>query len=184
MKNSVKLPSDFYERLYESIMDYGFDPESEDEKTCSMSITIDNISIELDATFDVYTEDNSFDHEFGTEYGYSLKVGELEDFEIFNMYDDESDADVTDLFDYDKFWLQFKQFVIKRGSHYIHHGDEVVTRSQMSWKGNRWIKSTFLYYDTRLGLAICTPNIHAKNVSKIAYPCVFPCTTANLRLVK
>ena len=184
MKNSVKLPSDFYEQLYKSIINYGFDPESEDEKTCSMSITIDNISIELDATFDVYTEDNSFDHEFGTEYDYSLQVGELEDCEIFNMYDDESDADVTDLFDYDKFWLQFKDFVIKRGSHYIHYGDEVVTRSQVPWRRSRWEKLTFLYYDSRMGVSVCTPNIHAKHIIKRECPYVFPATTQNLRLVK
>ena len=53
MKNSVKLPSDFYERLYESIMDYGFDPEDEDEKTCAMEIEIDNFVVDLEATFNV-----------------------------------------------------------------------------------------------------------------------------------
>ena len=188
MKNSVKLPSDFYERLYESIMDYGFDPEDEDEKTCAMEIEIDNFVVDLEATFNVELIDDSFDHAFGTEYAYHLEVGELEDIAVYHIwhYDDEdnNNTDVTELYSDDKFWLQFKDFVIKRGSHYIHHGDEVVTRSQEGWRRSRWIKMTFLYYDTRLGLAICTPNIHAKFVSKRAYPYVFPATTQNLRLVK
>lgn len=185
MENSVKLPDNFYERLYDQIMDYGFDPENEDDKTCCMEIEIDNFTVEVEATFDVYIEDNSFDHAFGTEYIYDLAVGELEDIEVTQVWysDDDSDKEVTDLFNYNKFWLQFKQFVIKRGGIHIHHGDEVVVTSQNT-KYRHWIKATFLYYDTRLGLAICTPNIHAKFVSKRAYPYVFPATTQNLRLVK
>ena len=185
MEKSVKLPDNFYETLYESIMDYGFDPEDEDEKTCSMVIEIDDFNVELEATFDVYIEDNSFDHAFGTEYIYDLKVGELEDIFVTKVlyYGDESEKDVTELYNDDKFWLQFKDFVIKRGSHYIHYGDEVIVTSQNTRYRN-WIKATFLYYDTRLGLAICTPNIHAKYIRKLAYPYVFPCTTQNLRLVK
>lgn len=184
MENSVKLPANFYERLYDSIMDYGFDPEDEDEKTCSMEIEIDNFIVDVDATFNVYIEDNSFDHAFGTEHIYDLAVGELEDIEVTQMWysDDESDTDVTDLFDEKKFWLQFKQFVIKRNGIHIHHGDEVVVKTSTLY--GAWQKMTFLYYDTRLGLAICTPNIHAKFVSKRAYPYVFPATTQNLRLVK
>lgn len=188
MKNSVKLPSDFYERLYEGVMNYGFNPEDEDEKTCAMEIEIDNFTVDLEATFDVHIEDDSFDHAFGTEYAYHLEVGELEDIAVYHIwhYDDDNNnnTDVTELYSEDKFWLQFKDFVIKRGSHYIHHGDEVVTRSQEGWRSSRWVKRTFLYYDTRLGLAICTPNIHAKYVRKHAYPYVFPATTQNLRLVK
>ena len=185
MKNSIKLPSDFYKRLYDEIMDYEFDPENEDEKTCAMEIEIDDFVVDLEATFNVELIDDSFDHAFGTEYAYHLEVGELEDIAVYHIwhYDDDNDTDVTELYSDDKFWLQFKSFVIKRGSHYIHHGDEVIVTSQNTRYRN-WVKRTFLYYDTRLGLAICTPNIHAKNVSKIAYPYVFPCTTANLRLVK
>ena len=187
MENSVKLPANFYERLYDSIMDYGFDPEDEDEKTCAMEIEIDNFVVDLEATFNVELIDDSFDHAFGTEYAYHLEVGELEDINVYHIWhydDDDNDTDVTKLYNEDKFWLQFKQFVIKRGSHYIHHGDEVVTRTQVGWRHSRWAKMTFLYYDTRLGLAICTPNIHAKYIRKLAYPYVFPCTTQNLRLVK
>lgn len=185
MENSVKLPDNFYERLYDQIMDYGFDPENEDDKTCAMEIEIDNFTVEVEATFDVYIEDNSFDHAFGTEYIYDLAVGELEDIEVTQVWysDDDSDKEVTDLFNYNKFWLQFKQFVIKRSGIHIHHGDEVIVTSQNT-RHRHWIKSTFLYFDTRLGLAICTPNIYAKNVSKRAYPYVFPATTQNLRLVK
>ena len=188
MKNSVKLPSDFYERLYNSIIDYGFNPEDEDEKTCAMEIEIDNFVVDLEATFNVELIDDSFDHAFGTEYAYHLEVSELEDIAVYHIWhyddDDNNNTDVTELYSEDKFWLQFKDFVIKRGSHYIHYGDEVVTRSQEGWRRSRWIKMTFLYYDTRLGLAICTPNIHAKYVRKLAYPYVFPATTQNLRLVK
>ena len=186
MKNSVKLPDNFYESLYDSIMNYGFDPEDEDEKTCAMEIEIDNFVVDLEATFNVELIDDSFDHAFGTEYAYHLEVGELEDIAVYHIWhydDDDNDTDVTELYSDDKFWLQFKDFVIKRGSHYIHHGDEVIVTSQNTRYRN-WIKATFLYYDTRLGLAICTPNIHAKYIRKLAYPYVFPCTTQNLRLVK
>jgi hypothetical protein len=185
METTVKLPDNFYERLYDSIMDYGFDPDSTDEKTCSMSIEIDDFTVDLEATFDVHIEDLSFDHAFGTEYIYDIEVGELEDIEVTQIWhcDDDSETEVTDLFDMNKFWLQFKQFVIKRGSHYIHHGDEVVVTTQNT-KYRRWVKMTFLYYDTRLGLAICTPSLYAKYVRKHAYPYVFPATTQNLRLVK
>lgn len=182
MKNSVKLPDNFYESLYDSIMNYGFDPDSEDEKTCSMYFEIEDFEIELEATFDVHIVDDSFDHAFGTEYSYHLEVGELEDIMVESIWR-RDDLDVTELFSEDKFWLQFKQFVIKRGSHYIHHGDEVIVTTQRTRYRN-WVKRTFLYYDTRLGLAICTPNIHAKCISKRAYPYVFPATTQNLRLVK
>ena len=185
MKNSIKLPSDFYKRLYDEIMDYEFDPENEDEKTCAMEIEIDDFVVDLEATFNVELIDDSFDHAFGTEYAYHLEVGELEDIAVYHIwhYDDDNDTDVTELYSDDKFWLQFKSFVIKRGSHYIHHGDEVIVTSQNTRYRN-WVKRTFLYYDTRLGLAICTPNIHAKYIRKLAYPYVFPCTTQNLRLVK
>ena len=185
MKNSIKLPSDFYKRLYDEIMDYEFDPENEDEKTCAMEIEIDDFVVDLEATFNVELIDDSFDHAFGTEYAYHLEVGELEDIAVYHIwhYDDDNDTDVTELYSDDKFWLQFKDFVIKRGSHHIHHGDEVIVTSQNTRYRN-WVKRTFLYYDTRLGLAICTPNIHAKYIRKLAYPYVFPCTTQNLRLVK
>lgn len=186
MENSVKLPDNFYESLYDQIMDFGFDPEDEDEKTCAMEIEIDNFVVDLEATFNVELIDDSFDHAFGTEYAYHLEVGELEDIAVYHIWhydDDDNDTDVTELYSDDKFWLQFKQFVIKRSGIHIHHGDEVVVTSQNTRYRN-WIKATFLYYDTRLGVAICTPNIHAKFVSKRAYPYVFPATTQNLRLVK
>lgn len=185
MKTNITLPANFYEQLYNEIMGYGFEPENEDDKTCNMEITIGDFTVDLDATFDVHIVDDSFDHAFGTEYAYHLEVGELDYIEVHHIChcDDEHDTDVTELYSEDKFWLQFKDFVIKRGSHYIHHGDEVIVTSQNTRYKN-WIKATFLYYDTRLGLAICTPNIHAKYIRKHAYPYVFPATTQNLRLVK
>lgn len=185
MENSVKLPDNFYERLYDQIMDYGFNPESEDEKTCSMEIEIDNFIVEVDATFDVYIEDNSFDHAFGTEYIYDLAVGELEDIEVTQIWhsDDESDTDVTDLFDYNKFWLQFKQFVIKRNGIHIHHGDVVVVKR--SWKTNRWEKRTYLYTDTRTGKHVCARYLGRGKFSwEEEFQNIIPATTANLALVK
>lgn len=185
MEKSVKLPDNFYERLYDQIMDYGFSPENEDEKTCTMYIDIDDFTVELDATFDVYIEDNSFDHAFGTEHIYDLAVGELDDVFVTKMWHcgDDGEQEVTELYDNEKFWLQFKDFVIKRGSHYIHHGDEVVVKLG-SYKFSGWGKVTFLYYDTRLGHAVCTPSIHSKYITRKAYPYVLPATTANLALVK
>lgn len=183
MENSVKLPANFYERLYDSIMDYSFDPEDEDEKTCSMEIEIDNFIVDVDATFNVYIEDNSFDHAFGTEHIYDLAVGELEDIEVTQMWysDDESDTDVTDLFDEKKFWLQFKQFVIKRNGIHIHHGDEVVVKTSTLY--GAWQKMTFLYYDTRLRVAVCTKSIYSKYIWTRQCDVVLPATTGALSIV-
>lgn len=183
METNIKFPHDFYEKLYNEIMDYSFDPENEDDTECSMEIEIGKFTINLTASFEVNVVDNSFDHAFGTEYIYDLEAGDLTDIEIEDIwfYDDETDveAELTEQFDEKRFWEQFKQYVIKRNGIYIHHGDEVVTSCH-----GRWVKRTFLYYDTRLRVAVCTPSIHAKYISKREYAYVFPATTANLALVK
>lgn len=36
MKTNITLPADFYQQLYDKIMNYGFDPENEDDNCCDM----------------------------------------------------------------------------------------------------------------------------------------------------
>ncbi len=185
METNIRLPHDFYESLYEEIMNHEFNPENEDDTSCSMEIEMGNITVNLTATFEVHVVDNSFDHAFGTEYIYDLEAGDLEEIEIEDIwfYDDETDveAELTEQFDEKHFWEQFKQYAIKRNGIYIHHGDEVVVKHSMTW--GAWEKRTFLYYDTRLGVAVCTRSIHSKYISKSEYKCILPATTGALSIV-
>ena len=181
----IKLTKDFYENLYEESMNQEFNPESEDDTSCSMEIEIGNFTVHVNATFEVNVVDNSFDHAFGTEYIYDLEAGDLTDIEVEDIwyYDEETDveAELTDQFDEKRFWEQFKQYAIKREGIFIHHGDEVVVKNSMSW--GAWERMTFLYYDTRLRLAVCTRSIHSKYIWKKQYKCILPATTGALSIV-
>lgn len=114
MNTNISFPSDFYEKLYEEIMNTEFTPESEDDTTCPMEIEIGNFFVSVNARFDVEEVDDSFDHEFGTHYDSHIEVGDLEDINVNNVYFFDDDAniekDVTNMFDEDKFWAQFKKY--------------------------------------------------------------------------
>lgn len=183
--NEITLPYDFYQNLYNEIMSQDFEPENEDDTTCDMEFTIGKFQINLCATFEVNVVDNSFDHAFGTEYIYDLEAGDLTDIEVEDIwyYDEETDveAELTDQFDEKRFWEQFKQYAIKREGIFIHHGDEVVVKNSMSW--GAWERMTFLYYDTRLRVAVCTRSIHSKYIWKKQYKCILPATTGALSIV-
>lgn len=185
METNIKLPANFYEQLYNEIMGYGFEPESEDDKICNMEITIGDFTVDLDATFQVNVVDNSFDHAFGTEYIFDLEAGELEEIIINNIWFSDEDSvledDVSELFNEKIFWEQFKQYVIKRNGIYIHHGDEVVVK--VSTLCGAWQKMIFLYYDTRLRVAVCTKSIHSKYIWKRKCDVVLPATTGALSIV-
>ncbi len=185
METNIKFPHDFYEKLYNEIMDYSFDPENEDDTECSMEIEIGKFTINLTASFEVNVVDNSFDHAFGTEYIYDLEAGDLTDIEIEDIwyYDDETDleAELTEQFDEKRFWEQFKQYAIKREGIFIRYGDEVVVKH--STNRGAWERMTFLYYDTRLRVAVCTRNIRSKYIWKKQYKCILPATTGALSIV-
>lgn len=185
MKTNIKLPHDFYENLYDEIMNYGFEPETENDTSCSMEIEIGKFRVNLTATFKVNVVDNSFDHAFGTEYIFDLEAGDLEEIEIEDIwfYDDDAniEAKITEQFDERRFWEQFKQYVIKRNGIYIHHGDEVVVK--YSFLLGAWVKMIYLYTDTRLGVHVCTRSIHSKYIWKKNFKEILPATTGALAIV-
>lgn len=183
MKTSIKFPADFYEQLYDKIMDYGFEPDNEDDTSCSMEIEIGKFTINLTATFEVHVVDNSFDHAFGTEYIFDLEAGDLEQIEIEGIWfydEDDNEIEVSDQFDEKCFWNQFKVYGTKSKGVQIHHGDEVVVKS--NFRFGSWKKMIYLYTDKRLGVHVCCRRF-GKYPCKNNYPCILPATTAALAIV-
>jgi hypothetical protein len=183
MKTSIKFPADFYEQLYDKIMDYGFEPDNEDDTSCSMEIEIGKFTINLTATFEVQVVDNSFDHAFGTEYIYDLEAGDLEEIEIEGIWfydEDDNEIEVSDQFDEKCFWEQFKVYGTKSKGVQIHHGDEVVVKS--NFRFGSWKKMIYLYTDKRLGVHVCCRRF-GKYPCKNNYQCILPATTAALAIV-
>lgn len=183
MKTNIRLPHDFYEQLYDKIMDYGFEPDNEDDTSCSMEIEIGKFTINLTATFEVHVVDNSFDHAFGTEYIYDLEAGDLEEIEIEDIWfydEDDNETEVSDQFDEKCFWNQFKVYGTKSKGVQIHHGDEVVVKS--SFRYGSWEKMIYLYTDKRLGVHVCCRRL-GKYPCKSNYQYILPATTAALSIV-
>ena len=183
MKTNIRLPHDFYEQLYDKIMDYGFEPDNEDDTSCSMEIEIGKFTINLTATFEVHVVDNSFDHAFGTEYIYDLEAGDLEEIEIEGIWfydEDDNETEVTEQFDEKCFWEQFKVYGTKSKGVQIHHGDEVVVKS--SFRYGSWEKRIYLYTDMRLGVHVCCRRL-GKYPCKSNYQYILPATTAALSIV-
>ena len=183
MKTSIKFPADFYEQLYDKIMDYGFEPDNEDDTSCSMEIEIGKFTINLTATFEVHVVDNSFDHAFGTEYIFDLEAGDLEQIEIEGIWfydEDDNEIEVSDQFDEKCFWNQFKVYGTKSKGVQIHHGDEVVVKS--NFRFGSWKKMIYLYTDKRLGVHVCCRRF-GKYPCKNNYQCILPATTAALAIV-
>lgn len=184
MKTNIKFPADFYEQLYDKIMDYGFEPENEDDSCCDMDeIEIGDFMVSVRATFEVEFIDDSFDHAFGTEYAYHFEAGALESIEdvvILTYDEDDNETEVTDQFDYKYFWGQFKAYGTKSKGVQIHHGDEVVVKDNRLW--GVWKKMIYLYTDNRLGVHVCCRRLD-KYPLKVNFKCILPATTAALAIV-
>lgn len=173
----TSLSPEFYENLYnEIIRDYDFDPECDDaeETQCSTYIEVEDFQgfyICLKATYELNLIDDSFDHAFGTEYGWHMEIGELIDIEEVTLCTE--DDDVSDLFDYDAFFEQFKRYEVKlfRGGE-IKSGETVLA----CYGGYRWEKAEFLYRDTLKESYICKPAGHNYHSS---YKKVLPNTEEN-----
>lgn len=185
MKTNITLPADFYQQLYDKIMDYGFEPENEDDSCCDMDeIEIGDFMVSVRATFEVEFIDDSFDHAFGTEYGYHFEAGALESIEdvvIFHYDEDDNETEVSDLFDEDCFWNQFKRYGAVSKGVQIRYGDEVVVKS--NYRYGAWVKMVYLYTDTRLGVHVCVKSLHGRYLWKKQYKCLLPATTGALMIV-
>ena len=154
----TSLSPEFYENLYnEIIRDYDFDPDCEDcdESQCSTYIEVEDFQgfyICLKATYELNIIDDSFDHAFGTEYGWHMEVGELIDIDEVSMYD--GDEDVSDIFDCDAFFEQFKKREVTfRSGTVIKSGDTIIAHCNC----NRYELAEFLYRDSRTDEYICKP---------------------------
>ena len=171
MKTTRTFDEKFYENLYNEIINYAdenFCPEYEDDTTCSMEFEIGKFSVLLTATFEVELIDDSFDHAFGTEHAYHLEVGYLTDLEVEQIWesndDNDLEDDVTDDFDMEMFWDQFKQY----GTKNIKPGDEVIALIP-GWPG-RTERATYLYTDTMKNRHICKYSFHTIEASRIKLP--------------
>lgn len=174
----TSLSPEFYENLYNQIINQGFEPENEDDCHCNMDIEdVDGFFVNLDVTFEVKFVDDSFDHAFGTEYGYHYECGNLEDIEAVSISDEDGN-DLSDLFDYDAFFEQFKRYEVKffRGGE-IKSGETVLA----CYNGYRWEEAEFLYRDTLKECYICK---RANFNFPSSYKKVLPNTEENRRQLK
>ena len=179
----TSLSPEFYENLYnEIIRDYDFDPDCEDaeESQCSTYIEVEDFQgfyICLKATYELNLIDDSFDHAFGTEYGWHMEIGELIDIEEVTMYD--GDDDVSDIFDCDAFFEQFKKREVKFMSGTVIKSGATVLAC---YNGYRWEEAEFLYRDTLKECYICKP-LGAHRYSR-SFKRIFPNTEENRRNAK
>lgn len=155
----TSLSPEFYENLYnEIIRDYDFDPDCEDaeETQCSTYIEIEDFQgfyICLKATYELNLIDDSFDHAFGTEYGWHMEVGELIDIDEVTLCTE--DDDLSDLFDYDAFFEQFKRYEVKfLNGTVIKSGETVIG----VYNGYPREEVMFLYRDTLKKEYVCKRN--------------------------
>ena len=177
----TSLSPEFYTNLYnEIIRDYDFDPDCEDceEIQCSTYIEVEDFQgfyICLKATYELNLIDDSFDHAFGTEYGWHMEIGELIDIEDVTMYD--GDDDVSVLFDCDAFFEQFKRYEVKfLNGTVIKSGETVIG----VYNGYPKEEVEFLYRDTLKEVYICKPTGDAKYKFPRSYKKVLPATEENL----
>lgn len=179
----TSLSPEFYENLYNEIINHGFEPETENDCHCNMDIEdVDGFFVNLEATFEVNYEDDSFDHAFGTEYGYHFECGNLIDIEAV-VLSDEDGNDVSDLFDYDAFWEQFKcyEFKLRSGAE-LKSGDAVLAGG---YYVGRWSEMKFLYYDSLRDLFICVPvGQDDKRICQFSFPKVVPNTEENRKSLR
>ena len=155
--NEIKLPFKFYERLYNAIIHSDIEINNLNYNFQQLSIDIEEFNIDIDVYFEVKEVDLSFDHLFGTRHEYEIVIGDIEDISVNYLWYYDSNKgkmhNVTYLFDENQFWLQFKQFVIKRNGRYIKYGDQVMVKKYP--KSRIWEKRIFLYYDTRIKKFTC-----------------------------
>jgi hypothetical protein len=176
----TSLSPEFYENLYnEIIRDYDFDPDCEDaeETQCSTYIEVEDFQgfyICLKATYELNLIDDSFDHAFGTEYGWHMEIGELIDIDEVTLCTE--DDDVSDLFDYDAFFEQFKKREVTfRSGTVIKSGDTVIADCGY----NRFEEVRFMYKDTLSGQYICERDNVLRPTK--AYKRIYPDTETNRR---
>jgi len=170
------LSPEFYEKLYEEIENYGFEPETEEDSTCNMEFEdVEGFYVSLDASFTIKFVDDSFDHAFGTEHAYHFETDYLDIIEAVTITDEDGN-DLSDLFDYDVFFEQFKRYEVKFfGGGEIKSGDTVIGVHN----GYPFEELEFLYRDTLKGEYVCKPIGDCKYKFHRYYKKVLPATEEN-----
>ena len=172
-----QLPANFYEKLYQEIMaaSDGIDTSVNDMEVEIVGENGAIFTVELTAIFALEDETDGF---LDQVYSYTV-VSELERIsDVQITYDDEdTEEDVTSLFDYEAFWGQFKQYGTKRQGVEIRPGDEVVVPGILG----TFRKCYYRYTDTRTGEHHCSSTPNGKGLG--AYNRIFPATAENLALV-
>lgn len=151
----TSLSQEFYEKLYEEIENYGFEPETEEDSACNMEFEdVEGFYVTLDASFTIKFVDDSFDHAFGTEHAYHFETDYLAIIDAVTITDEEGN-DLSDLFDYDAFWEQFKRYEVK-----FIDGDEIKSGETVIgvYNGYPQEEVTFLYRDTLKKEYVCKRN--------------------------
>ena len=183
METNIRLPHDFYEQLFNTIDNWVFIPRDEDDTICPIEIEIGNFTVSLDAEYQVEVVDDSFDHEFGTEYLSHYEAEELlniDDVVIYYNDEDAEDVNVSYLFSYDAFWNQFKKYGTIKNGVQIHHGDVVVAKCSNNF--GQWEKVIYLYTDNRLGVYVCAESLSRNSIKK-HYHLLLPANTGALSIV-
>lgn len=102
MKTNIRIPGNLYTTLYEEIMKIEFKPESESDNTFyGLEIEIGDFMVYLDAIFDVEYDQDGCLEDYNIE---NIGVGAVIHFDENN-----NETDVTEQFDYKKFWNQFQE---------------------------------------------------------------------------
>lgn len=194
MEQKTVLTTEFYNDLYEAIMDKRDDLCPEEERYNGFYIELEFESmgkrffVTLDANYEVEYEDLSFDHAFGTHHDYTYNIEELDD--IDNVYvcviDENGDCVEEDIeFDTKWFWDQFKSYGTESKGVQIRYGDEVVVKYGLL--RGEWKKMIYLYTDNRLGVHVCTDSLarrdfHGKFYTQ-KFSHILPATTGALSII-
>lgn len=149
---------DFYKTLCDEIHDYAeFEDEVKEEYT--MELYVEDMIVELTASFEIEWCDDSFDHAFGTEYfdPYPTlgKLSNISDVLVWNKDTDEQ----IDGFNIDDFWATFDI--------YEYHGFKKGDKISFS-QTTRKVDGTFLAYNTEsLEYKIKTLDGKTRNVKRV-----------------
>ena len=174
---NTSLSPEFYTNLFNKIENYGFEPETEDDCYCHMEFEdFEGFHVSLDATFEVKFIDDSFDHAFGTEHGYHFEAGALTEISGVELTDEDGN-DMSDLFNCDAFWEQFKRYTVKFiGGGVVNSYDTVLVEV---CRGT-WEERTFIYKDTQSGEYYCNPTDKSKySLYRRSFKKIMPATDEN-----
>lgn len=159
---------EFYVSLYEAINRvvgdwyerYGNDSDDEfynasREFTTDCEVDVENYTVCLDATYEELLIDDSFDHAFGTEHAWHTELGEIIGINNVEVFDNDTDEEVTKMFSEADFMEQFKVYETKVGGKVIKAGDAVLVCTSRPYIASSWRDGAYLYTDTRSGIHYC-----------------------------